>query len=181
MSKPIEKRTGDMTIFEAKKHASELSRSQKDKKVYVVVHVETGWCGVSYQPEVADHETHHCFRNGSEIAMDWKTPTKEPKTVKKGSKKDPQSEKLNSTKLKAKAKKVMKTAKKGKSAKKVSAKNRPAVKGKRQTLTIKEVIKALRGGKVVFNARNGKRVNLKKVSKRANTSAEWDVVVTEKE
>src|SRR5690242_5852917 len=109
MAKPtVEKRTGDMTIFEAKNHASELSRSQKDKKVYVIVHTETGWCGISYQPEVPDHETHHCYKNGSEIAMDWKPTTKEPKTTRKSEKKTgkPESEKINSTKLKAKAKKV---------------------------------------------------------------------------
>ena len=178
MAKPVqEKRTGDMTIFEAKKHASELSRSQQDKKVYVIVHVETGWCGVSYQAEVPDNETHHCFKNGSEIAMDWKPTTKEPKSVRKPVKSGKVKEEKN-VKLKAKAKEVMKKSSK-KSAKKAAKKSgkKSAPKGNKKTMTIKEVIKSLKAGNVLFNAANGKRINLKKVMKRANTSAEWEVVI----
>lgn len=177
----IGKKTGAMTLFEAKNKAKELTLKTREKKVYVVVSIATGDCAISYNPNVPEHETHHVYKNGSEIALETKdiTPiTKTPKGVKEEKNQEQEVESKNNLKTKTMKKENVKPAKKEVAKKAAKSNNRTAVKGKKKTLTVKAIISLLKSGNVVINAANNKTMKLAKLQAKANLDAEREVYVT---
>lgn len=134
-----------MDLQSAKKEIIARSKKEKGKKLYLNVDDEGE---VNVSEEYIPNSSGFCFRNGSEIALpadSKKTP--EPKT--KSNKKTVETENSNvmETKSKKSAKKVARKTAKAEKAPRVEADAKGA---KKQTLAIKEIVKLLRAGHLVF-------------------------------
>ncbi len=106
---------------------------------------------------------------------------KTPKGVKETNKEESMSTEVSAAK--SKAPKAAKQSPAKKAVKKSAAKKEAPAKaiklGKKQKLTVKAIIKLLKGGKVLYHAASGKRVNLKKIYKKVNQELEREVQVAE--
>lgn len=169
-----------MALMEAKQKASDLSRKYPDKKIYILVDGE-GDCSLSFNPVVPGHEVMHCYRNGSEIALEVNTP--EPIVTPKTKSKNKTTEQMTTASKKAAPAKKSAAAKKSapaKSAKKAAAKkeSKPRVDltGKKfAPMKIKDIIKLLKAGKKVYNEAG--ILNVKRLQKKTNQELTRDVVV----
>ena len=174
-----------MTIFEAKKRSQELSKKYPDKKLYAIVNEKTGDCGVSFNAEIDGYETHYCYKNGSEIALEVanykKGQNKIPKGVKVPVTTEENENQLNKNQLNNLNNKNMKNLKKESTKKSVPAtakKSAPAKlpKGKKQTMTIKQILPLLKAGKRVILVNSGKAM-LYKIASKKNPALEREVVI----
>ncbi len=176
MSKPNKKE--NLTLFEAKKKASELSRDHKDKKAYVLVNIKTGDCIVSFSAPLEDYETHHCYKHGSEISVDSKQYVKEPQAspkTKRGQKSENESLTIKNENKMAQTKK---SAPAKKTAKEVPAKKAASAKGTgtKKTIRIKDIVALLKKDVPVFNTL-GQPLSLTAMQSRANQDKEREVLV----